>query len=257
MTNREPQYADPRDGSATSKILATERRLGAHRPMSAARRRGDVRIRWPVICQRRNGRRPTRRKQGPDRRPLREATAAKPISLDIERDAPAARLLGDTLARTSGLDRFSRESVIYTRAFTPPRCARSRAAITPDLKNGDRRQPWDDGDRCGAARTDLAVPPPLLRPFRFPAAAALPTTAKETDYSSASRHDRDEVYARALAQSRRQEPAVFSCSHRVTHDKSDLSASPAARGKPPVTMPEALGARPYYRTSAVRRELAR
>src|ERR671913_2125168 len=60
------------------------------------------------------------------------ATARRPniVWISTEDMSPRLGAYGDAVARTPVLDRFARESIRYTRAFTTaPVCAPSRAAI--------------------------------------------------------------------------------------------------------------------------------
>jgi N-sulfoglucosamine sulfohydrolase len=196
-------------------------------------------------------------------------TGRKPnvVWISNEDMSPRLGVYGDTIARTPVLDRFARESVRYTRAFTTaPVCAPSRAAIITGMYQtaiGAQHMRTTEDRVPELPGPYLAVPPFYVKAFPeyLRAAGYYTTNRAKTDYQFGVPFTIwDDVGRTAHWRNRadKNQPFFSVFNIEVTHESQIFPSSPARTGKPLVTDPAKLLVPPYYPdTPAVRRELAR
>ena len=189
------------------------------------------------------------------------------VWISTEDMGPRLGPYGDAVARTAVLDRFARESVRYTRAFTTaPVCAPSRAAIitgvhqaaigAQHMRTSEDRVPELPGPY-------EAVPPFYVKGFPeyLRAAGYFTSNRVKTDYQFGSPFTIwDSLGANAHWRNRsdKSQPFFSVFNIAVTHESQIFPSSPARKGKPLVTNPATLTVPPYYPdTPLVRQELAR
>jgi len=181
--------------------------------------------------------------------------------------SPHLGAYGDGLARSPVLDRFARQSIRYTNAFTTaPVCAPSRAAIITGMYQtsiGAHHMRTTEDRVPELPGPYLAVPPFYVKAFPeyLRAAGYYTSNRAKTDYQFGVPFTIwDDLGPGAHWRNRRDtnQPffAVFNL--EVTHESQIFPTSPARKGKPLVTDPARVVVPPYYPdTPAVREELAR
>jgi len=180
---------------------------------------------------------------------------------------PRLGAYGDPLARTPVLDRFARESVRYTNAFTTaPVCAPSRAAIITGMYQtsiGAQHMRTTEDRVPELPGPYLAVPPFYVKAFPeyLRAAGYFTTNRAKTDYQFGVPFTIWDDLGRAAHWRNRPDvnlPFFSVFNLEVTHESQIFPTSPARQGKPLVTDPAKVVVPPYYPdTPAVREELAR
>jgi N-sulfoglucosamine sulfohydrolase len=181
--------------------------------------------------------------------------------------SPHLGAYGDALARTPVLDRFARESIRYTNAFTTaPVCAPSRASIITGMYQtaiGAHHMRTTEDRVPELAGPYLAVPPFYVKAFPeyLRAAGYYTTNRAKTDYQfgvpftiwddlGQTAHWRHRPDAK--------QPFFSVFNLEITHESRIFPTSPARKGKPLVTDLARIEVPPYYPdTPAVREELAR
>ncbi|HSC28856.1 MAG TPA: sulfatase-like hydrolase/transferase [Vicinamibacterales bacterium] len=181
--------------------------------------------------------------------------------------SPHLGVYGDALARTPVLDRFARESIRYTSAFTTaPVCAPSRAAVITGVYQttlGAQHHRTTEDRVPELPGPYLAVPPFYVKAFPeyLRAAGYYTTNRAKTDYQFGVPFTIwDEVGRTAHWRNRpdRSRPFFSVFNLEVSHESQAFPTSPARKGKPSVTSPAAVQVPPYYPdTPLVREELAR
>ncbi len=197
----------------------------------------------------------------------RSRTQPNILWISNEDMSPRLGAYGDAMARTPVLDRFARESIRYTHAFTTaPVCAPSRAAIitgmyqttlgAQHMRTSESRVPELPGPY-------VAVPPFYAKAFPeyLRAAGYYTSNRAKTDYQFGVPFTiwddlgRD-AHWRNRADKSQPFFAVFNL--EVTHESQIFPSSPARQGKRLVTDPSEVQLPPYYPdTPAVREEVAR
>lgn len=197
------------------------------------------------------------------------AAGRRPNILWISNEDMSLRLgaYGDPVARTPVLDRFARESVRYTHAFTTaPVCAPSRAAIitgmfqttlgAQHMRTSENRVPELPGPY-------QAVPPFYVKAFPeyLRAAGYFTTNRAKTDYQFGLPFTIwDEVGRGAHWRNRpdKSQPFFSVFNLEGTHESQAFPSSPVRKGKRLVTDPASVQVPPFYPdTPTVREELAR
>ncbi len=181
--------------------------------------------------------------------------------------SPHLGAYGDALARTPALDRFAKQSIRYTRAFsTAPVCAPSRAAIITGMYQtsiGAQHMRTTEDRVPELPGPYLAVPPFYVKAFPeyLRAAGYYTTNRAKTDYQFGVPFTIwDDLGRDAHWRNRpdRSRPFFSVFNLEVTHESQIFPSSPARKGKPLVTSPASITVPPYYPdTPAVREELAR
>ena len=181
--------------------------------------------------------------------------------------SPRLGVYGDVTARTPVLDRFARESVRYTHAFTTaPVCAPSRAAIITGMYQtsiGAQHMRTTEDRVPELPGPYLAVPPFYVKAFPeyLRAAGYYTSNRAKTDYQFGVPFTIwDDLGRGAHWRNRkdRNQPFFSVFNIEVTHESQIFPSSPARKGKPIVTDPATLQVPPYYPdTPAIRDELAR
>ena len=181
--------------------------------------------------------------------------------------SPHLGAYGDALARTPVLDRFARESIRYTHAFTTaPVCAPSRAAIITGMHQtaiGAHHMRTTEDRVPQLPGPYLAVPPFYVKAFPeyLRAAGYYTTNRAKTDYQFGVPFTIwDDLGQTAHWRSRRNpnQPFFSVFNLEITHESRIFPTSPARRGKPLVTDLARIDVPPYYPdTMAVREELGR
>jgi len=197
----------------------------------------------------------------------RPAVRPNIVWISNEDMSPHLGAYGDALARTPVLDRFARESIRYTHAFTTaPVCAPSRAAIITGMYQtaiGAHHMRTTEDRVPELPGPYLAVPPFYVKAFPeyLRAAGYYTSNRAKTDYQFGVPFTIwDDLGERAHWRNRRDanQPffAVFNL--EVTHESRIFPTSPARKGKPLVTDLARIEVPPYYPdTPVVRAELAR
>ena len=201
--------------------------------------------------------------------------AAAPVSstrpnivwISNEDMSPHIGAYGDPLARTPVLDRFARESIRYTHAFTTaPVCAPSRAAIITGMYQnaiGAQHMRTTEDRVPELPGPYLAVPPFYVKAFPeyLRAAGYFTSNRAKTDYQFGVPFTIwDDLGPAAHWRNRpdRTQPFFSVFNLEVTHESQIFPTSPARKGKPLVTDPARVIVPPYYPdTPLVRQELAR
>ena len=181
--------------------------------------------------------------------------------------SPRLGAYGDAVARTPILDRFAKESVRYTNAFTTaPVCAPSRAAIITGMYQtaiGAQHMRTTEDRVPELPGPYLAVPPFYVKAFPeyLRAAGYYTTNRAKTDYQFGVPFTIwDDLGRTAHWRNRpdKSQPFFSVFNIEVTHESQIFPSSPARTGKPLVTDPATLQVPPYYPdTPLVRQELAR
>ena len=181
--------------------------------------------------------------------------------------SPRLGAYGDRIARTPVLDRFARESVRYTRAFTTaPVCAPSRAAIITGMHQaaiGAQHMRTSEDRVPDLPGPYEAVPPFYVKGFPeyLRAAGYFTSNRVKTDYQFGvpfTIWDALGANAHWRGRADRSQPFFSVFNLTVTHESQIFPSSPARKGKPLVTDPAKLQVPPYYPdTPLVREELAR
>jgi arylsulfatase A-like enzyme len=181
--------------------------------------------------------------------------------------SPRLGVYGDRLARTPVLDRFAKEAVRYTRAFTTaPVCAPSRAAIITGMYQttlGAQHMRTTEDRVPELPGPYLAVPPFYVKAFPeyLRAAGYFTSNRAKTDYQFGVPFTIwDDLGNQAHWRNRRDknQPFFSVFNLTVTHESQIFPSSPARKGKPLVTNPASIQVPPYYPdTPLVREELAR
>jgi arylsulfatase A-like enzyme len=189
------------------------------------------------------------------------------VWISTEDMSPRLGAYGDTRARTPVLDRFAKESVRYTRAFTTaPVCAPSRAAIITGMYQttlGAQHMRTTEDRVPELPGPYLTVPPFYAKAFpEYLRAAGYHTTNRvKTDYQFGDPFTIwDELGPGAHWRNRtdKSQPFFSVFNITVTHESQIFPSSPARKGKPLVTDPAEIEVPPYYPdTPLVREELAR
>jgi len=181
--------------------------------------------------------------------------------------SPHLGAYSDALARTPVLDRFARESIRYTNAFTTaPVCAPSRAAIITGMYQtaiGAHHMRTTEDRVPELPGPYLAVPPFYVKAFPeyLRTAGYYTSNRAKTDYQFGVPFTIWDDLGRTAHWRHRPDPSqpffsVFNL--EVTHESQIFPASPARKGKPLVTDRAKIDVPPYYPdTPAVREELAR
>jgi arylsulfatase A-like enzyme len=181
--------------------------------------------------------------------------------------SPRLGAYGDRRARTPTLDRFAKESVRYTRAFTTaPVCAPSRAAIITGMHQnaiGAQHMRTTEDRVPELPGPYLAVPPFYVKAFPeyLRAAGYYTSNRAKTDYQFGVPFTIWDDLGRTAHWRNRQDKtqpffSVFNI--ELTHESQIFPSSPTRKGKPLVTDPTEIELPPYYPdTPAVREELAR
>ena len=205
------------------------------------------------------------------------ASAQQPVSQPSSRPnivwisnedmSPHLGAYGDTLARTPVLDRFARESIRYTHAFTTaPVCAPSRAAIITGMYQttlGAQHMRTTEDRVPELPGPYLAVPPHYVKAFPeyLRAAGYYTSNRAKTDYQFGVPFTIwDDLGPGAHWRNRQDKTQPFFSvfNFEVTHESQIFPTSPARKGKPLVTDPKRILVPPYYPdTLLVREELAR
>ena len=195
--------------------------------------------------------------------------AARPniVWISNEDMSPHIGAYGDPLARTPVLDRFARESLRYTHAFTTaPVCAPSRAAIITGMYQnaiGAQHMRTTEDRVPELPGPYLAVPPFYVKAFPeyLRAAGYYTSNRAKTDYQFGEPFTIwDDLGPNAHWRNRtdRRQPFFSVFNLVVTHESQIFPSSPARKGKPLVTDPARIIVPPYYPdTPLVRQELAR
>jgi len=199
--------------------------------------------------------------------PQRPASKPNIVWISNEDMSPHLGAYGDALARTPTLDRFAKEAVRYTNAFsTAPVCAPSRAAIITGMYQtaiGAQHMRTTENTVAELPGPYLAVPPHYVKAFPeyLRAAGYFTSNRAKTDYQFGVPFTIwDDLGNNAHWRNRPdpQQPffAVFNL--EITHESRIFPSSPARKGKPLVTDQKKIPVPPYYPdTPAVREELAR
>jgi N-sulfoglucosamine sulfohydrolase len=201
--------------------------------------------------------------------PAAPASSTRPniVWISNEDMSPHLGAYGDTLARTPVLDRFARESIRYTHAFTTaPVCAPSRAAIITGMYQnaiGAQHMRTTEDRVPELPGPYLAVPPFYVKAFPeyLRAAGYFTSNRAKTDYQFGVPFTIwDDLGPGAHWRNRRDrnQPFFSVFNLEVTHESQIFPTSPARKGKPLVTDPARVIVPPYYPdTPLVRQELAR
>ena len=181
--------------------------------------------------------------------------------------SPHLGAYGDRLARTPVLDRFARESIRFTHAFTTaPVCAPSRAAIITGMYQnaiGAQHMRTTEDRVPELPGPYLAVPPFYVKAFPeyLRAAGYYTSNRAKTDYQFGVPFTIwDDLGPAAHWRNRtdKSQPFFSVFNLEVTHESQIFPTSPARKGKPLVTDPARISVPPYYPdTPLVRQELAR
>ena len=197
------------------------------------------------------------------------APSARPniVWISNEDMSPHLGAYGDPLARTPVLDRFAKESIRYTHAFTTaPVCAPSRAAIITGMYQttiGAQHMRTTEDRVPELPGPYLAVPPFYVRAFPeyLRAAGYYTSNRAKTDYQFGVPFTIwDDLGPNAHWRNRtdKTQPFFSVFNLEVTHESQIFPSSPARKGKPLVTDPARVPVPPYYPdTPAIRQELAR
>jgi N-sulfoglucosamine sulfohydrolase len=197
------------------------------------------------------------------------ATARTPniVWISNEDMSPRLGVYGDATARTPVLDRFARESVRYTKAFTTaPVCAPSRAAIITGMHQaaiGAQHMRTSEDRVPELPGPYQAVPPFYVKAFPeyLRAAGYFTSNRVKTDYQFGVPFTIwDSLGPNAHWRNRtdKSQPFFSVFNSTVTHESQIFPSSPLRQGKPLVTNPATLTVPPYYPdTPLVREELAR
>jgi N-sulfoglucosamine sulfohydrolase len=206
-------------------------------------------------------------------RPAEGQGATRPASrpnivwISNEDMSPHLGAYGDALARTPVLDRFARESVRYTHAFTTaPVCAPSRAAIITGMYQtaiGAHHMRTTEDGVPELPGPYLAVPPFYVKAFPeyLRAAGYYTSNRAKTDYQFGVPFTIWDDLGQTAHWRNRRDPnqpffSVFNL--EITHESRIFPTSPARKGKPLVTDLARIDVPPYYPdTPAVREELGR
>ena len=160
--------------------------------------------------------------------------------------SPHIGVYGDALARTPVLDRFARESIRYTHAFTTaPVCAPSRAAIITGMYQnaiGAQHMRTTEDRVPELPGPYLAVPPFYVKAFPeyLRAAGYYTSNRAKTDYQFGVPFTIwDDLGPGAHWRNRRDrtQPFFSVFNLEVTHESQIFPTSPARKGKPLVTDP--------------------
>jgi N-sulfoglucosamine sulfohydrolase len=181
--------------------------------------------------------------------------------------SPHVGVYGDALARTPTLDRFARQAIRFTHAFsTAPVCAPSRAAIITGMHQaaiGAQHMRTTEDGVPELPGPYLAVPPFYVKAFPeyLRAAGYFTSNRAKTDYQFGVPFTIwDDLGRSAHWRNRpdKSQPFLSVFNLEVTHESQSFPTSPARKGKPPVTRAADVRVPPYYPdTLAVRDELAR
>jgi N-sulfoglucosamine sulfohydrolase len=181
--------------------------------------------------------------------------------------SPRLGAYGDPVARTPVLDRFARESVRYSRAFTTaPVCAPSRAAIITGMHQaaiGAQHMRTSEDRVPELPGPYEAVPPFYVKAFPeyLRAAGYFTSNRAKTDYQFGvpfTIWDALGPNAHWRNRADKSQPFFSVFNLTVTHESQIFPSSPQRKGKPLVTNPATLTVPPYYPdTPLVREELAR
>jgi N-sulfoglucosamine sulfohydrolase len=181
--------------------------------------------------------------------------------------SPHVGVYGDALARTPTLDRFARQAIRFTHAFsTAPVCAPSRAAIITGMHQaaiGAQHMRTTEDGVPELPGPYLAVPPFYVKAFPeyLRAAGYFTSNRAKTDYQFGVPFTIwDDLGRSAHWRNRpdKSQPFLSVFNLEVTHESQSFPTSPARKGKPPVTRAADVRVPPYYPdTPAVRDELAR
>ena len=181
--------------------------------------------------------------------------------------SPHLGVYGDALARTPALDRFARQAIRYTNAFsTAPVCAPSRAAIITGMYQtaiGAHHMRTTENTVPELPGPYLAVPPFYVKAFPeyLRAAGYFTSNRAKTDYQFGVPFTIWDDLGNGAHWRNRPDPqqpffSVFNL--EITHESRIFPSSPARKGKPLVTDQAKIAVPPYYPdTPAVREELAR
>ena len=201
--------------------------------------------------------------------PAAPASSTRPniVWISNEDMSPHIGVYGDALARTPVLDRFARESIRYTHAFTTaPVCAPSRAAIITGMYQnaiGAQHMRTTEDRVPELPGPYLAVPPFYVKAFPeyLRAAGYFTSNRAKTDYQFGVPFTIwDDLGPGAHWRNRRDRTQPFFSVFNldVTHESQIFPTSPARKGKPLITDPARVIVPPYYPdTPLVRQELAR
>src|SRR5688500_8699285 len=178
--------------------------------------------------------------------------------------SPHLGAYGDPLARTPVLDRFAKESMRYTRAFTTaPVCAPSRAAIITGMYQnaiGAQHMRTTENSVPELPGPYEAVPPFYVKAFPeyLRAAGYFTSNAVKTDYQFGNPFTVwDEVSPTAHWRNRPDKSQPFFSVININGTHESQIFSDALRGRRPVTAPAQVQVPPYYPdTPKVRESLA-
>ena len=197
------------------------------------------------------------------------AAPARPniVWISNEDMSPHLGAYGDPLARTPVLDRFAKEAVRFTNAFTTaPVCAPSRAAIITGMYQttiGAQHMRTTEDRVPELPGPYLAVPPFYVKAFPeyLRAAGYYTSNRAKTDYQFGVPFTIwDDLGPNAHWRNRadKSQPFFSVFNFEVTHESQIFPTSQARKGKPLVTDPARVPVPPYYPdTPAIRQELAR
>ena len=199
--------------------------------------------------------------------PAQPARRPNIVWISNEDMSPRLGAYGDALARTPVLDRFAKESIRFTRAFTTaPVCAPSRAAIITGMYQnaiGAQHMRTTEDTVPELPGPYLAVPPFYVKAFPeyLRAAGYFTSNRVKTDYQFGVPFTIwDDLNEKAHWRNRpgKDQPFFSVFNLTVTHESQIFPTSPARKGKPLVTDPKEVRLPPYYPdTPAVREEVAR
>ena len=201
--------------------------------------------------------------------PQRAQPTSRPniVWISNEDMSPHLGAYGDALARTPRLDRFAREAVRYTNAFsTAPVCAPSRAAVITGMYQtaiGAQHMRTTENTVPELPGPYLAVPPFYVKAFPeyLRAAGYFTSNRAKTDYQFGVPFTIwDDLGNGAHWRNRpdAQQPFFSVFNLEITHESRIFPSSPARKGKPLVTDLAKITVPPYYPdTPVVREELAR
>ena len=178
--------------------------------------------------------------------------------------SPRLGAYGDRVARTPNLDRFAREGLRYTRAFTTsPVCAPSRAAIITGMYQtaiGAHHMRTTENTVADLPGPYEAVPPFWVKAFPeyLRAAGYWTTNNVKTDYQFGSPFTIwDELSDKAHWRSRPDTRQPFFSVFNIMATHESMVFAGALRGRRPATDPATVEVPPYYPdTPAVREALA-
>ena len=205
--------------------------------------------------------------QAPAARRPQPASRPNIVWISNEDMSPHLGAYGDALARTPALDRFARQAIRYTHAFsTAPVCAPSRAAIITGMYQtaiGAQHMRTTENTVPELPGPYLAVPPFYVKAFPeyLRAAGYFTSNRAKTDYQFGVPFTIWDDLGNGAHWRNRPDPqqpffSVFNL--EITHESRIFPSSPARKGKPLVTDQAKISVPPYYPdTPVVREELAR